>query len=134
VPQSDPQSDGPPELPPQSPSRFQAAWSVLRGESLVPSQIQAEWFEYQQIFGDLLQRLSAQLARQAKSERKRIRRLVESSDPAEAQVPSQRELPLGSSRKSELRRRFASQFPTGARARPPSPFNGHQPSPQEESP
>lgn len=57
------------------PGRFRAAMSVLRGERLVPLQIHAEWIEYQQIFDDILTRWSASLARDAKSEKKRVDRL-----------------------------------------------------------
>lgn len=65
----------------ERPGRFAAAWSVLRGQRLTPRQIQSEWLEYQQIFESILQRLSAQLARQARSEKLRLAALVpESSD------------------------------------------------------
>lgn len=132
MPQSDPSEellDELPSLPPEPRTRFGSAWQVLRGYRLVDRQIQAEWFEYQQIFNDLLQRLSAQLARQAKSERKRVKSLLQSPpDP-----PSQRELPLSApSRKSELRRRFASV--AGPPQRPNNPSNGRPPFPPEESP
>jgi hypothetical protein len=73
VDQSDPR-----ETPPNAePGRFRAAMSVLRGERLVPLQIHAEWIEYQQIFDDILTRWSASLARDAKSEKKRVDRLSE---------------------------------------------------------
>jgi len=54
------------------PGRWRAALSVLRGERLVPLQIEVEWLEYQQIFTDILSRFGAQLARDAKAEKKRI--------------------------------------------------------------
>lgn len=79
--------------------RVRAAWLALRGERLVPQQIQSEWLEYQQIFESVLQRLSAQLARQAKSEKLRIESLI-------PEEPSRRE-PSRQDRKAELRSRAA---------------------------
>ncbi len=79
--------------------RLRSAWAAFRGERLVPQQIQAEWLEYQQIFESVLQRLSAQLARQAKSEKSRIDSLI----PDE---PSHRE-PSRQDHKAELRSRAA---------------------------
>ena len=81
------------------PGRLRAAWQVLHGERLVPSQIQGEWIEYQQIFESILQRLSAQLARQARSEKLRLESLI-------PEEPSHRE-PSRQDRKAELRRRAA---------------------------
>jgi len=40
-------------------------------------EIMAQWAEYEMIFNDILQRLSAQLARQAKMEKKRLERIAE---------------------------------------------------------
>ena len=77
--------------------RLQAAWQVLRGERLVPMQIQGEWIEYQQIFESILQRLSAQLARQARSEKLRLESLIPSE-------PSHRE-PSRQDHKADLRKR-----------------------------
>lgn len=100
------------------PGRVRAAWRVLRGHSVVPEQIRQEWFEYQQIFNDLLTRLSAQLARQAKAEKKRIAAVIETAE-------NQPELDLmrPSSSKADLRRRAAilrgvpgaRQLPTGTK-------------------
>lgn len=119
-------------MPPDPLTRFGAAWKVLKGERLVQRQIQAEWFEYQQIFNDLLQRLSAQLARQARSEKKRVRALVQSSQASDPSPPPQRELPLPThSRKSELRRRYSGLF---VPSQSPQLPNGSMPSPPEESP
>ncbi len=83
------------------PSRFRAAWSVLRGQSLVPEQIRFEWLEYQAVFNDLLQRYSAQLARAAKAEKARIKALNEALEP-----PSSRPV-RPQDHKSELRSRAA---------------------------
>lgn len=84
------------------PGRLKAAWSVLRGERLVPAQIQWEWAEYQAIFTDLLTRHSAMLARMAKSEKKRIDALTKNAQPPESPVavPSR-------TGKADLRRRAA---------------------------
>lgn len=67
----------------RAPGRLRAALAVLAGERLVPLQLQAEWAEYQMVFDDLLKRLSAQLARQAKAEKARLDRLtVEAPSPS----------------------------------------------------
>lgn len=55
------------------PGRFRSAWLVLRGQTLTPQQIQGEWLEYQQIFDDILTRMSAYLARQARIEKDRVK-------------------------------------------------------------
>ncbi len=95
--------------------RLRAAWLALRGERLVPQQIQAEWLEYQQIFESVLQRLSAQLARQARSEKLRIESLI-------PEEPSHRE-PSHRDHKAELRSRAA-----GLRGlKPYRPRNGQSP-------
>ena len=65
------------ETPERPPGRVRAAWSVLRGERVVPLQIQAEWIEYQQVLDSLLRRFSALLARQAKAERRAIEQALE---------------------------------------------------------
>lgn len=83
------------------PGRVRAAWSVLRGQNMVPAQIQAEWMDYKLIFNDILGRLGAQLARQAKAEHKRLKKEIAASGP-EA-IPA----PVARRDKSELRRRAA---------------------------
>lgn len=88
------------------PGRVRAAWRVLRGEAVVPAQIVAEWAEYQSIFNDLLQRFSAQLARQAKAEKDRVKRLSEAVEP-------QAEMRYGGS-KAALRSRAADRLGLGA--------------------
>ena len=98
--------------------RLQAAWQVLRGERLVPMQIQGEWIEYQQIFESILQRLSAQLARQARSEKLRLESLI-------PEEPSHRE-PSRHDHKAELRKR--SNAMRGLNL----PSRSVQPSPPEE--
>jgi len=80
--------------------RLRAAWLALRGERLVPQQIQAEWLEYQQIFESVLQRLSAQLARQARSEKLRIESLI-------PEGPTERVPASPRAHKQELRSRAA---------------------------
>jgi hypothetical protein len=88
---------------PSEPGRLGSAWSVLRGQRLVPVQIQAEWLTYRQIFDDVLTRLGAQLARQAKAHNESIRAQLELGLPEGAQDD------IGSvtERKAALRRRFA---------------------------
>jgi len=88
----------------RKPGRLRSALSVLRGESLVPEQIQWEWAEYQHQFNDLLGRYSASLARAAKAEKHRIEALAESLD--HSRQPESR--PASSrSHKQELRSRAA---------------------------
>lgn len=57
--------------------RVRSALRVLRGEAVLPAQIQWEWLEYRLLFDDILKRLSAQLARQAKAEKNRLAALLE---------------------------------------------------------
>lgn len=78
--------------------RIRAAWYVLMGHRVTPQQIQAEWVEYQQIFNDLLERWSAKLARDAKAEKQRIKRL---------DVPPDIQPTAAPDTKTELRRRVA---------------------------
>ena len=54
-------------------------------------QVMAEWAEYQIIFNDILQRLSAHLARQAKVEKKRLARIADQigEDPTAITPPAQ---------------------------------------------
>lgn len=114
----------------REPGRLRGAWSVLLGERLVPVQIHAEWREYQQIFDDLLKRLSTQLARQAKAEKRRVRRLLEEAEPgSESSSRSDVQPPAGS--KAELRSRAAAarglsqlQLAINRGAPPPPPSNG----------
>lgn len=61
--------------------RIRGAWLVLLGQRVAPQQMQAEWVEYQQIFNDILERWSAKLARDAKAERDRIKRLEPKEKP-----------------------------------------------------
>jgi len=79
--------------------RLRAAWYVLMGQRLTPQHIQAEWVEYQQIFNDLLERWSAKLARDARAEKDRIKRLDVATPVAPAATVSEK--------KQELRRRVA---------------------------
>lgn len=83
-----PESERPQQQPdrPRPPGRLRAAWLVLRGHRLVDLQIQVEWIEYRQIFDDLLKRFGAQLARQAKAEKKRLERQLQEDDHLAAPV------------------------------------------------
>lgn len=79
--------------------RWRAAWYVLTGQRVTPQQIQADWVEYQCIFNDLLERWSAKLARDAKAEKERIKRL---------DIPTPEvHVPQVTDTKQELRRRVA---------------------------
>ena len=93
------------------PGRLRAALAVLLGERLVPLQIHAEWAEYQMAFDDLLKRLSAQLARQAKAERARVERLLEAEAVPSPSLESQGFGPT-SHPKAELYRRAAQARPS----------------------
>ena len=82
--------------------RLRGAIQVFLGRRMTPVQIEAEWREYQQIFDSILTRLGAQLARQAKAERERIKALsgmveAPSAEPAGHAMPEdprQRKLAL----------------------------------------
>ena len=91
--------------------RIRAAWYVLMGQRVTPQQLQADWVEYQQIFNDLLDRWSAKLARDAKAEKERIKRL----DVPVALPP----LPEPTDTKTELRRRVANMRGFGLVESPP---------------
>jgi len=104
------------ELMEVPPGRVRAAWMVLRGQAVVPAQIAAEWMDYKIIFNDILTRLGAQLARQAKTEHKRVKKQLELPTPAEVAPPVQ-----GRTRdKSELRRRAAAMRGLGGQSFPVS--------------
>ncbi len=81
--------------------RVVEAWRVLMGQRVTPVQIQAEWVEYKMIFEDILQRFSAQLARNAKMEKKRLKRLAEDAPTERPEVVGPRD------RKAVLRSRAA---------------------------
>jgi len=124
--------------------RISSAWKVLRGERLVATQIQAEWVEYQQIFQGQLEQLSAYLARSAKAERRRLRRLQEERDELSDQAlqpdPLSRPAPPlspHSSRKAELRRLVAARVglaPPQSRNQQSPPVPSQSEKPQEEHP
>ena len=100
--------------------RWRAAWYVLMGQRVTPQHIQAEWVEYQQIFNDLLERWSAKLARDARAEKDRIKRL---DLPADTQ-------PVSTSRyKSELRRKVAQMRGVGLTHLKPSTEVPNEPQP-----
>lgn len=80
---------------------------------MVPAQIQAEWVEYQLIFDDLLSRMSVSLARQAKAERKRLRRLAEEGPPPSQSDHPQLSLLPGQSPKAALRSAAADRLGLG---------------------
>lgn len=119
----DKRPDPPPDPEPHlllesSPGRLRSAWSVLLGERLVPLQLQFEWLEYQQIFDDLLKRFSAQLARQAKAEKTRVKRLLDPSDQPIKREPPQ---PPPLDPKSAVRSRVAQFVGGGQDAPTPAP-------------
>jgi len=101
------------------PGRIRSAWSVLMGERMVSLQIQGEWAEYQQVFEDILTKFSAMLARQAKSEKKRIEALIPTEEVTAAVHGGRRS-------KAELR-----SLAAGLRGIGPSPQMHVEP-PQEE--
>ena len=91
--------------------RIRAAWYVLMGQRVTPQQLQADWVEYQQIFNDLLDRWSAKLARDARAEKDRIKRL-DVPQPTNQPVPP-------TDTKTELRRRVANMRGFGLVESPP---------------
>lgn len=110
-------SDGQPRA--RELGRLRAAWSVLLGERLVPLQLQAEWVEYKLIFDDLLKRLSAQLARQAKAEKSRLEAQLPLGDQFSEPLPS-----APASSKAELRRKAAAQRGLLPHSSSIAPYNG----------
>lgn len=94
--------------------RLLSAWRVLMGQRVTPQHIVAEWVEYQQIFNDLLERWSAKLARDAKAEKERIKRLDKVT------VPDIQPVLPEANRKQELRRRLANMRGFALADSPPS--------------
>lgn len=91
------------EPEPERIGRLRAAWQALMGRPVLHEQARREWFEYKQMFDDIMQRLGAQLARQAKQQKVELQRLID-----DAGEPPVRDVPGGaSSRKADLRRRAA---------------------------
>lgn len=85
------------------PGRLRAAFSVLRGQRVVPLQIHAQWLETQMVFEDILKRLNAQVARQFKANKDALK--------LQTQLPEAVSTPVEegdhATRKSALRARFA---------------------------
>ena len=67
-------------------------------------EVMAQWAEYQMIFNDILQRLSAQLARQAKMEKKRLDKIA-SEIPVQLDMIQAQETPKNT--KQALRTQYA---------------------------
>lgn len=64
--------------PQQKPiGRLLAAWRVLRGESLTPPQVMAQWIEYQLLFDGILDKLNTALARLAKRDQRTLAKQLE---------------------------------------------------------
>lgn len=74
------QGTEPDSTSPQPPGRVAQAWGVLRGRYMTDVALQAEWLEYKQVFTDILTRFGAQLARQAKYEKERVKRELEEEE------------------------------------------------------
>lgn len=75
------------------------------GQRLVPFQIQAEWVQYQQIFQGQMEMFSSYLARSAKAEKARLKRITDDlgeQPAAQAVAGMTRE-----QRKAELRARMS---------------------------
>jgi len=54
------------------PGRLRSAWNVLRGEMTTPTQLRAEWLEYQLAFDGIFDKLNTSLARIAKREQRAV--------------------------------------------------------------
>jgi len=94
--------------PPAEPLARSRSWlaRLFRRAERAPEptivEIMAQWAEYELIFNDLLTRLSAMLARQAKMEKKRLERLSEAEP-----TPKAPEVQQFLDGKAALRRRYA---------------------------
>lgn len=83
--------------------RLRAAWQALMGRPVLHDQARREWHEYKMMFDDIMQRLGAQLARQAKQQKVELQKLIDG-----AGDPPWREQPQGGAgHKADLRRRAA---------------------------
>jgi len=56
----------------RQPGRLRSAWNVLRGEMTTPTQLRAEWLEYQLAFDGIFDKLNTSLARIAKREQRAV--------------------------------------------------------------
>jgi len=77
------------------------------GQRLVPFQIQAEWVQYQQIFQGQMEMFSSYLARSAKSEKARLKRIAEDLGAGSETVPGLGSGVTREERKAELRKRMS---------------------------
>lgn len=94
------------EASPKPVGRIRAAFHVLVGRRTTPQMIEAEWLEYKQIFDDVLTRLGAQLARQAKAHKDDIRRNLDLPTDSPPQGPVNAEVERAQ-KKAELNRKAA---------------------------
>jgi len=70
--------------------RWRAAWNVLRGEMTTPTQLRAEWLEYQLAFDGIFDKLNTSLARIAKREQRAVAAKLQAiTDSDEPTVQSQ---------------------------------------------
>lgn len=85
-------------------SRLRVAFTARRTPDPSIAQVMAQWVEYELIFNDILQRLNAQLARQAKYEKAALARLTTETAPEPTQLP-----PPVLNSKQQLRSHMAQQ-------------------------
>ena len=89
--------------PPGVLARVFGAMARRRDPELSIAQVMAQWAEYELIFNDILQRLNAQLARQAKYEKRRLEAQTAEAPPVQPVTPTY------SDPKQALRSRYAAQ-------------------------
>lgn len=99
------------------PNRREGVWIRLRAllsrkRTPDPSiaSVMAQWAEYELIFNDILMRLNAQLARQAKVEKKQLERLTREAGNGTPDAPVVA-TPVARMTKAELRAHFGPQRP-----------------------
>ena len=75
----------------RQPGRLRSAWNVLRGEMTTPTQLRAEWLEYQLAFDGIFDKLNTSLARIAKREQRavaaKLQQITDEGEPATSPGP-----------------------------------------------
>ena len=88
--------------------RLRAAWNVLRGEITTPTQLRAEWLEYQLAFDGIFDKLNTSLARIAKREQRavaaKLQAITDDGEPTISPAPQ-----TTADIKARLRQQVASQ-------------------------
>jgi len=92
----------------RQPGRLRSAWNVLRGEMTTPTQLRAEWLEYQLAFDGIFDKLNTSLARIAKREQRAVQAKLQAITDGEEPTTSPAPVTIADV-KARLRQQVASQ-------------------------